>query len=316
MPRSTATCSARPTVGRSWPAASRHSEPSTSTSTGKTSRHRVSASSTWSTGAWPSPATAPPTSTSRRLKSRPWQPWSTRPWPTCWTPRAAGTPSWSPPHSSSGTSPGCPTRVAWRPGFTTMPTRCSPDRQSAPATEGVMTHELIASAYPEGHLVVRPGYEGAIRIGAGRYAELRYALPDATLPSWLAEAARAGWGIDLADRPAAGTVLVRPESAFGYARASYELNLGCNYDCEHCYLGEKLFAGMDWPGRERLLAVMAEAGVLWLQLTGGEPLIDPLFPETHAAAWDIGMMIQISSNGSRLDRPKILDLLRYTGRTG
>jgi len=103
--------------------------------------------------------------------------------------------------------------------------------------------------------------------------------------------------------------MVRPETAFGYARASYELNLGCNYDCEHCYLGEKLFAGMDWPGRERLLQVMADAGVLWLQLTGGEPLIDPLFHETHAAAWDMGMMIQISSNGSRLDRARTLDLL-------
>ena len=70
------------------------------------------------------------------------------------------------------------------------------------------------------------------------------------------------------------------------------MNLGCNYDCEHCYLGEKMFAGMDWPGRERLLQVMADAGVLWLQLTGGEPLIDPLFAETHAAAWDLGMMIR------------------------
>ncbi|HEY2579281.1 MAG TPA: radical SAM protein [Streptosporangiaceae bacterium] len=172
-----------------------------------------------------------------------------------------------------------------------------------------MTHQLIASPYPEGHVVVRPGYDGAVRIGAARYSELRDASPDAPVPAWLAEAARAGWGIDLAGWSAAGTLLVRPETAYGYARASYELNLGCNYDCEHCYLGEKMFAGMDWPGRERLLRVMAEAGVLWLQLTGGEPLIDPLFTETHAVAWDMGMMIQISSNGSRLDQPRMLDLL-------
>jgi hypothetical protein len=65
---------------------------------------------------------------------------------------------------------------------------------------------------------------------------------------------------------------------------------------------------MDWPGRERLLNVMAQAGVLWLQLTGGELLIDPLFAQTHAAAWDMGMMIQISSNGSRLDQPRTLEL--------
>ena len=172
-----------------------------------------------------------------------------------------------------------------------------------------MTHQLIASPYTEGHVVVRPGYDGAVRIGAGRYAELRDAPADAPVPAWLAAPVRAGWGTDLTGRLIGDTILVRPETAYGYARASYEVNLGCNYDCEHCYLGEKVFAGMDWPGRERLLKVMADAGVLWLQLTGGEPLIDPLFAETHAAAWDMGMMIQISSNGSRLDRSKTLDLL-------
>ena len=52
-----------------------------------------------------------------------------------------------------------------------------------------------------------------------------------------------------------GTVLVRPESDYGFARASYELNLGCDYDCEHCYLGEKLFSGMEWPNRQKLLDV-------------------------------------------------------------
>jgi len=57
------------------------------------------------------------------------------------------------------------------------------------------------------------------------------------------------------------------------------------------------------------LDVMAAAGVLWLQITGGEPLIDPLFPATHARAYDLGMMIQISSNGSRLDQPRVLELL-------
>jgi len=40
-----------------------------------------------------------------------------------------------------------------------------------------MTHQLIASPYPEGHVVVRPGYDGAVRIGADRYAELATHLP-------------------------------------------------------------------------------------------------------------------------------------------
>jgi len=172
-----------------------------------------------------------------------------------------------------------------------------------------MTYQLIASPYPDGHLVVSPGREGGIKIGASRYAELRDALPTAPLPGWLTAAARAAWNLDVNGRATGTTLILRPETEYGYARASYEVNLGCNYDCEHCYLGEKQFAGMDWPGRERLLNVMAQAGVLWLQLTGGEPLIDPLFAETHARAYDMGMMIQISSNGSRLDQPRTLEVL-------
>jgi hypothetical protein len=172
-----------------------------------------------------------------------------------------------------------------------------------------MKYQLIASPYPEGHLVVSPGREGGIKIGTSRYAELRDAAPAAPVPGWLTAAARAAWNPDITGQATASTVMMRPETEYGYARASYELNLGCNYDCEHCYLGEKQFAGMDWPGRERLLSVMAQAGVLWLQLTGGEPLIDPLFAETYARAYDMGMMIQISSNGSRLDQPRTLELL-------
>jgi MoaA/NifB/PqqE/SkfB family radical SAM enzyme len=52
---------------------------------------------------------------------------------------------------------------------------------------------------------------------------------------------------------------------------------------------------------------MRDAGVLWLQLTGGEPLIDPLFREVYSLAYKLGMMLTISSNGSRLHHAKILD---------
>lgn len=172
-----------------------------------------------------------------------------------------------------------------------------------------MTCQLIASPYPQGHVVVSPGREGGIRIGANRYAELRDAASAAPVPDWLTAAARAAWGLDVTGQATTDTLMVRPETGYGYARASYEVNLGCNYECEHCYLGDKQFAGLDWPHRERLLGIMRDAGVLWLQLTGGEPLIDPLFPQTYTRACDMGMMIQISSNGSRLENAKILELL-------
>lgn len=75
-------------------------------------------------------------------------------------------------------------------------------------------------------------------------------------------------------------------------------------------MGLKQFEGMTWEQRVKVLHVMRDAGVVWLQMTGGEPLIDKLFMESYAYAWDLGMMISISTNASRLWKPEILDLLR------
>ncbi|WP_405777263.1 radical SAM protein [Streptomyces sp. NBC_00859] len=121
--------------------------------------------------------------------------------------------------------------------------------------------------------------------------------------------ARRAWELDLSGRPLGETVLVPARSPYGYGRASYELNLGGNYDCEHCYLGLKQFAGLGWPERERLFHVIQESGALWLQLTGGEPMIDKLFPETYRLAYGLGVMVEILTNGSRLAAPRNLALL-------
>jgi MoaA/NifB/PqqE/SkfB family radical SAM enzyme len=171
-------------------------------------------------------------------------------------------------------------------------------------------HELIASPFLDDYLVLRPGSARGLKIPHPRYLELRQAAAGGDpCPVWLADAVRRQWELDLGARPAGEAVLVRERSPYGYGRASYELNLGCNYDCEHCYLGLKRFRGLPWPDRERLLHILRDAGVLWLQLTGGEPLIDKLFAEVYGLAHELGMMVSISSNGSRLSNPRILDLL-------
>jgi len=171
-------------------------------------------------------------------------------------------------------------------------------------------YEVIASPFLGDYLLVRPGNASGLKISLREYLELeqRAAVGD-HCPSWLARAARDAWGIDIAGRRLNGTVLLRARSHYGYGRASYELNLGCNFDCEHCYLGLKKFDSLTWPDRERLLYIMRDAGVLWLQLTGGEPLIDQLFSNTYELAYDLGMMLSVSSNGSRLSNAKILDTL-------
>jgi uncharacterized Fe-S cluster-containing radical SAM superfamily protein len=173
----------------------------------------------------------------------------------------------------------------------------------------VTTHELIASPFLGSHLVVRPGWRNAIKISRARYAQLQAARPEDPPLDWLTNAARHAWGIDISGRPQRDRLIVRAPSELGYGRASYEVNLGCNYDCRHCYLGLKEFAGLDWPARERILTVMRDSGVLWLQLTGGEPTIDRLFAATYQRAFELGMMIEILTNGSRLSSPAILGLL-------
>ncbi|MGH3614313.1 MAG: radical SAM protein [Pseudonocardia sp.] len=171
-------------------------------------------------------------------------------------------------------------------------------------------HALIASPFLGEHLVVRPGHEQGIRISLRRYR----ALADDTrrnepVPEWLADAAKRAWGMELTGASLADTVMVRPSSELEYARASWEINKGCDYDCEHCYLGLKRFEGLSWDGKMTLLEVMRDAGVLWLQITGGEPFIDAHFPASYEYASSLGMMIAISSNGSQLSRPRILECL-------
>lgn len=172
-------------------------------------------------------------------------------------------------------------------------------------------YALIASPFLGDYLLLRPGTTNGLRISARRHRELEGLSQTAKpCPQWLVEAAERAWpGKELAGRPVNEALLVRRDSPYGFGRASYELNLGCNYDCEHCYLARKRFEGLSWPDRERLLHIMRDAGVLWLQLTGGEPLIDNLFADVYSLAYRLGMMLSISSNGSRLSNPRVLDLL-------
>jgi MoaA/NifB/PqqE/SkfB family radical SAM enzyme len=169
---------------------------------------------------------------------------------------------------------------------------------------------LVVAPFLDGYLVLCPGRPGAVRLPQGQYRELLNAAESReSCPRWLADAVQRHWERDIGGRPLAEVAVVRRPSSYGYVRATYELNLGCNYDCEHCYLGLKRFSGLTWPQRERLLQILHDAGVVILQLTGGEPTIDPFFPEVYQHAWELGMVPTILTNGSRLANPKILSLL-------
>ncbi|PWI06549.1 radical SAM protein [Streptomyces sp. NWU339] len=173
-----------------------------------------------------------------------------------------------------------------------------------------MAYEVLVAPFLDKHLLLRPGEQSGATIPAPLYVELRdTASCSGDVPQWLADTVRQSWDLDIAGRAMVSTVLVRDESPYGYCRASYELNLGCNFDCAHCYLAQKRFEGLDWQDREKLLTAMRDAGVVWLQMTGGEPMIDRLWAETYRYAYDLGMMLSVSTNASVMWKPENIALL-------
>ncbi|OON70424.1 radical SAM protein [Streptomyces tsukubensis] len=171
-------------------------------------------------------------------------------------------------------------------------------------------HQVIASPQGEKFVIARPGARKGMQIPRAMHQELAGAVDDRReVPGWLADAARQAWGIDLAGQRANGNVLVRPLTPLNYSRATWEINKGCNFNCEHCYLAERKFEGLPREEKERLLLMLRDAGVLWLQFTGGEPTIDRDFAHSYRYAYGLGMLIEILTNGSRLHRPDVIELL-------
>ncbi|KUL45061.1 radical SAM protein [Streptomyces regalis] len=172
-------------------------------------------------------------------------------------------------------------------------------------------HELIVSPFLDGYLAVRPGNTTCVRLPATHYDEVRqHSGTDAHVPGWLTQVVADAWNLDLQGQSIAQSVLVREPTELGFARASWEINLGCNFGCKHCYLGDRPFSGLTWEQKVRLLDIFRDSGVLWLQITGGEPTIDPDFEGAYRYAYAAGMMLTVSTNASRLWNKDLLHLFR------
>lgn len=83
-----------------------------------------------------------------------------------------------------------------------------------------------------------------------------------------------------------------------------ELTQRCNLSCVHCYLGAVARRSAGGPpelGTERrleVLAEVAEAGCLFLLITGGEPLLHPDFGRVYRRARELGMLVTVFTNGT------------------
>ena len=89
---------------------------------------------------------------------------------------------------------------------------------------------------------------------------------------------------------------------------TFELSPICNFSCRMCYVrktakeiaasGRKMMTLEQWI---HLGQKARDAGMLYLLLTGEEPLLWPDFWELYDALYEMGLLIGINTNGSLID---------------
>jgi radical SAM protein with 4Fe4S-binding SPASM domain len=91
---------------------------------------------------------------------------------------------------------------------------------------------------------------------------------------------------------------------------SIELDLRCNLRCLHCYRdGEWPRGIMTTVEVKSVLDQIAEAGTIWLLLTGGEIFLRPDFFEIYDHARSLGLLVTLFTNGTMVTE-RIADRLR------
>lgn len=97
---------------------------------------------------------------------------------------------------------------------------------------------------------------------------------------------------------------------------SFELTHRCNLACVHCFVnqpaGKKNLRHQELDTQQifHILDTIADAGCLFLTLTGGEPMLRPDFPEIYTYARRKGILVTLFTNAT-LITPEIADLLAY-----
>lgn len=117
------------------------------------------------------------------------------------------------------------------------------------------------------------------------------------------------------------TIPGRALTDYIYAKASnlriplsgtFELSPVCNFSCKMCYVRKtrkevedsprKILTLEDW---RRIAKEARDAGMLYLLLTGGEPLLWPDFWTLYEELIDMGFLISINTNGSLIDQEAV-----------
>ena len=103
---------------------------------------------------------------------------------------------------------------------------------------------------------------------------------------------------------------IQERTPFG---ATIELTSRCNFNCIHCYLGKKRSDTLEMSTSQikGIFDTLAEAGMLVLYLSGGEPLLRKDFVELYLYARRKGFLIELFTNGYLLDKELLNLFLEY-----
>jgi MoaA/NifB/PqqE/SkfB family radical SAM enzyme len=162
---------------------------------------------------------------------------------------------------------------------------------------------LVVAEMPEGFLVVNRQTNQAALFRAQDACELWRAILAAPsiLPAWL-QSILAAVGADPLQHRTLSDIILRDATRYSFRKVTWELTERCNLQCIHCYLDNKSQRGLPRVDRKALLDKLEQAGCLWLHLSGGEALADPMFGETYSYAWNRGLMVNVSTNGRLIRR--------------
>ncbi|MEI6150808.1 MAG: radical SAM protein, partial [bacterium] len=98
--------------------------------------------------------------------------------------------------------------------------------------------------------------------------------------------------------------------------ASLELTSACNLRCRHCYVDDRSRTSRQLTVKqiESVLMDLARHEVLFLVLTGGEPLLRPDFPEIYRTARRLGFLVILFTNATLVSPSLIRLFLKYPPR--
>lgn len=169
---------------------------------------------------------------------------------------------------------------------------------------------LICTHYIDQYLLINRTNRLGARLSSHQYHKLlELCQEDAyDIPEWLFNALEKLGIHKLKSHSLLDIIDSKDVPTLNFGGATYEITETCNYQCVHCYLGDKRRDILNLREKKRLIDIIESAGCLWLRFTGGEPLMDRHFAQIYRYAHEKGLLVTVLTNLSLLNAPNIIQI--------